>query len=284
MANRFVLDVDPLRRSRDFRILFCGQLAVLFASQLTMVAIPFQVYGLTRSSLQVGTVSLAQLVPLVIGALVGGSIGDAFDRRRILMVTSVHLGLTGGALAVNASFTHPSILVIYLVSAVGAGVGGVASTTATASVSSFVQPDQLVAAFATMQVVDQLAMVVAPALTGLLIDAVHLEWVFAVVAISDALAALILSRLSPRPLHPTATRAGISSVVEGLRYLKGRQPLQGAYLIDVNAMVFGLPRALFPALAASVFHEGHADVAAHDHSEIAMHRLHRMQVERGRTR
>ncbi len=76
------------------------------------------------------------------------------------------------------------------------------------------------------------------------------------VAISDALAALILSRLSPRPLHPTATRAGISSVVEGLRYLKGRQPLQGAYLIDVNAMVFGLPRALFPALAASVFHGG----------------------------
>jgi MFS family permease len=256
MANRIVLDLGPLRRSREFRVLFSGQLAVLFASQLAMVAIPFQVYALTRSSLQVGTVSLAQLVPLVIGALVGGSIDDAIDRRRLLVVTSGLLGLASAALAVNASLTHPSILVIYLVSAVAAGVGGVASTTATASVSSFVLADQLLAAFATMQVVDQLAMVVAPALTGLLIDAVHLEWVFAAVAISDALAALILSRLSPRPRHPAATRAGISSVVEGLRYLKGRQPLQGAYLIDINAMVFGLPRALFPALAASVFHGG----------------------------
>ena len=256
MANRIVLDVAPLRESREFRLLFSGQLAVLFASQLTMVAIPFQVYALTRSSLRVGTVSLAQLVPLIVGALVGGSIGDALDRRRILMVTSVLLGLTSGALAVNASLTHPSILAIYLVSAVAAGVGGVASTTANASVPTFVETDQLLAAFATMQVVDQLAMVVAPALTGLLIDAVHLEWVFAAVAITDALAAFISSRLSPRPRHPTAPRPRISSVVEGLRYLKGRQALQGAYLVDINAMVFGLPRALFPALAASVFHGG----------------------------
>ncbi len=89
MANRIFLDLGPLRESRGFRLLFAGQFVEVFGSQLTAVAIPFQVYELTRSSLQVGLVSLAQLVPLIIGALIGGSLGDAFDRRLILVITSV---------------------------------------------------------------------------------------------------------------------------------------------------------------------------------------------------
>jgi ENTS family enterobactin (siderophore) exporter len=113
-VSRILIDLGPLRESRGFRFLFAGQLVGVFGSQLTMVAIPFQVYTLTRSSLQVGAVSLAQLGPLIVGALIGGPVGDAVDRRVILAVTSLMLALTSGALAVNAVSAHPSLVAVYV--------------------------------------------------------------------------------------------------------------------------------------------------------------------------
>lgn len=256
MPPRILLDLDPLRESRDFRLLFAGQLVGVFASQLTVVAIPFEVYAMTRSSLQVGAVSLVQLVPLIAGALMGGALGDAFDRRRIMMVTSLMLALTSGGLAVNASNSHPSLAALYLVSAAAAGIGGVISTTANAAVPALVEAGELMAACASMQVVDQLAMVVAPALCGVLIDAIHLQWVFALVAVFYLLASLVVLRITKLPGSGAAGSRGLASVREGLRFLNGRQALQGVYLIDLIAMVFGLPRALFPAVTVSVFHGG----------------------------
>jgi MFS family permease len=258
VANRIFLDLGPLRRSRDFRLLFAGQLVGVFGGQLTLVAIAFQVYSVTRSSLQVGAVSLAQLIPLVLGALIGGTVGDAVDRRAILVVTSLSLGLASVMLALNAASHHPSVLAIYLVSALAAGMGGVASTACNAAVPSLVEARHLVAAYASMQVVDQLGMVVAPALAGVLIGAVHLDRVYALVAGTYGLTAVTMVLMSASPRAPGAGRAGFESILEGLRYLRGRPVLQGAFLIDINAMVFGMPRSLFPALAATVFHGGSA--------------------------
>ena len=256
MAGRIVVDLGPLRESRDFRLLFAGQLSGIVGSQLTVVAIAFQVYGVTGSSFQVGAVSLAQLVPLIVGALAGGAAGDAMDRRHLLVLSSAVLALASAGLAVNASFAHPSIPAIYLVSALAAFSGGVFSTSCSSAVPSLVEPTRLVAAFASLQVVDQVGMVAAPALSGLLISLIHLAWVYALVAATYVIAALTLLRMSPRPQATRVTRPGVGSVLEGLRYLRGRQALQGSYLIDLNAMVFGMPRALFPALATGVFHGG----------------------------
>jgi MFS family permease len=256
VPNRILIDLGPLRESRGFRLLFAGQFVEVFGSQLTAVAIPFQVYLLTRSSLQVGLVSLAQLVPLIAGALIGGSLGDALDRRLILLVASVLLALTSGGLAVNALAVHPSLIALYLVSAAAAGLAGASSTAANAAVPALVGPRHLVAAYSATQGVDQVGMVVGPALAGLLIGAVHLEWVYATSAVIYLLTALAAARMPAIPPAPGAGRPGFGAVVEGLRYLRGRQAMQGAYLIDINAMVFGMPRALFPALAVSVFHGG----------------------------
>jgi len=255
VAGRIVVDLDPLRESRDFRLLFAGQLIGIVGSQLTVVAIAFQVYGVTGSSFQVGAVSLAQLVPLIVGALAGGAAGDAMDRRHLLVLSSAVLALASAGLAVNASFAHPSIPAIYLVSALAAFAGGVFSTSCSSAVPSLVEPTRLVAAFASLQVVDQVGMVAAPALSGLLISLIHLAWVYGLVAATYVIAAVTLLRMSPRPAT-RVTRPGLGSVLEGLRYLRGRQALQGSYLIDLNAMVFGMPRALFPALATGVFHGG----------------------------
>ena len=256
VANRILIDLGPIRESRGFRLLFAGQFVEVFASQLTAVAIPFQVYELTRSSLQVGLVSLAQLVPLIIGALTGGSLGDAFDRRVILVVTPVLLALTSGGLAVNAAVSHPSLAALYLVSAASAGLAGMASTASNAAVPALVASRHLVAAYAATQAVGQVGLVIGPALAGLLIEVVHLPWVYAATAVIFLLTAVAAARLPAIPPAPEAGRPGLASVVAGLRYLRGRQVMQGAYLIDINAMVFGMPRALFPALAVSVFHGG----------------------------
>jgi MFS family permease len=256
VPNRILIDLGPLRESRGFRLLFAGEFVEVFGSQLTAVAIPFQVYALTRSSLQVGLVSLAQLVPLIAGALIGGSLGDAFDRRRILLVASALLALTSGGLAVNAAAAHPSLIALYLVSALAAGLAGASSTASNAAVPALVAPRYLVPAYASTQAVSQVGSVVGPALAGLLIDAVHLEWVYATTAVIYLLTALAAARLPAIPPAPEAGRPGLRAIAEGLRYLRGRQAMEGAYLIDVNAMVFGMPRALFPALAVSVFHGG----------------------------
>ncbi len=208
VANRILIDLGPLRESRGFRLLFAGQFVEVFASQLTAVAIPFQVYSLTRSSLQVGLVSLAQLVPLIIGALTGGSLGDAFDRRLILVVTSVLLALTSGGLAVNAAAPHPSLAALYLVSAAAAGLAGMASTASNAAVPSLVAPRHLVAAYSATQAVDQVGLVIGPALAGLLIEAVHLPWVYAATAVIYLLTAVAAARLPAIPPAPEAGRPG----------------------------------------------------------------------------
>ena len=185
-------------------------------------------------------------------------LGDAIGRRRLLIVTSPALALTSGALAVNAALARPSLLVLYLVSAVAAMLGGMVSTACNSAVPSLVEARHLVAAYATMQVVDQSVMVLAPALSGLLIEAIRLPWLFALVAVSYLVSALSAVRMTAHPAAGTTTGPGLVSLAEGLRYLRGRQALQGSYLIDLGDTVFGLPRALFPALAASVFHGGPA--------------------------
>ena len=141
-------------------------------------------------------------------------------------------------------------------SAIAAGFGGVYSTAASSAVTSLVSPRRLVGAFATMQVVDQVGMVVGPALSGVLIGAIHLHWVFAVDAGTYLVTAITVLCMSAIPPAPGAKGIGLGSIREGLGYIRRSQALLGAYLIDVNAMVFGAPRALFPALALEVFHGG----------------------------
>src|SRR5580658_2285330 len=115
MPGRILVDITPLRESREFRLLFTGQLISTLGSQLTVVAIPYQVYRMTHSTLQVGAISLAQLLPFIAGALVAGPLGDSLDRRLIMLSTAVALSLTSAALAFNASVHHPSLLALYLI-------------------------------------------------------------------------------------------------------------------------------------------------------------------------
>jgi MFS family permease len=251
-----MVDLEPLKESRDFRLLFESFLISSLGSQMTMVAIPFQTFALTHSSLQVGLVSLAQLVPLIIGSLLGGTAGDAVDRRTIILWSSLASALVTAGLAFNASLTHPSLAALYVISAVAAGLVGFANPSRNAAVAVLVSPSRLVGAYSLNQMVIQLSIIIGPLMAGLLLAGPGVPWTYGIDAASFVLSAgLVLFMKKLVPEHEGG-KPGLSAITEGFRYLRGRQVLEGIFALDLNAMIFGMPRALFPAMAAEIYHVG----------------------------
>jgi MFS family permease len=258
MARRRVLaDITPLRESADFRRLYLGQLVSFVGTQLTVVAVPFQVYQLTNSSLQVGLVSLAQLGPLIIGSLIGGAVADSVDRRRLLLQMQVAMAVTTAGLAVNASLDQPQVWPIYVLTSIAAGFSGVDRPARSAAIPNVVEKRSLPAAYALWQILLQVGTVVGPALAGVLLSRYGLGAVYWLDVLTFTAAFAAVARMRPLPPHG-GTKAGLGSILEGLRFVRGRRALVGVFAIDLNAMIFGLPRALFPAMAEGVFGGGAA--------------------------
>jgi len=253
---RLLADLTPLRASRDFRLLFAGNSVSYLGRQLTVVAIPFQVFTITGSSLAVGMIGLVTLLPLVTLSLAGGAIADAVDRRKLLIVTQLLSAATSAGLAVNAGSPSPRLWPIYVLAALSAGLAGVDMPARNAMIPRLVGRDLYPSAAALGQIQFQVGQVAGPALAGVVISQVSLAaayWIDAA-SFSAAVAALLL--IAPQPPEAGGTKASLASVVEGFRYLKGRRLLVGTFLIDIDAMVFGMPRALFPALGTGFFGGG----------------------------
>jgi MFS family permease len=253
---RFVLDITPLRRYRHFRRLWAGQVLSGLGSQLTLVAVSIQAYRITHSTLIVGLISLAQLVPLLVGSLWGGTLADAMDRKRILILTQVASAGAIGGLVVNASFSHPAVWPLFVCTAAGAGFQGIDWPARRAALPMLVAEEDVIGAIALQTTIQQLALVAGPALGGVLIATVGLGAVYGIDVGTFAvafLAALLLPRLVP---SGGGTPMGLRSMAEGFRHLRKEKLLSATYWIDLNAMIFGMPRAVFPALGAQLFGGG----------------------------
>ncbi|HEX4822609.1 MAG TPA: MFS transporter [Acidimicrobiales bacterium] len=246
----------PLTESREFRLLFTGQLVSFFGRQLTIVASALQIFLLTDSSLQVGLLSLAQLGPIIICSFIGGTLADAMDRRKLLMIANVTMAITSVGLAVNAMGSHPKVWAIYVFTAIGAGLSSIDSPTRSAVVPTLVRRDQIPAAAALNQTGYQFGSVAGPAFAGVVIGTVSLSAAYWIDVITFAIALVALIRLPPLLPHGGGTKAGFGSIMEGLRYARRERVVQGVFLIDINAMVFGMPRALFPQLGTELYHGG----------------------------
>ena len=253
MVKRLFLDTTPLRESREFRLLYIGQMVSFFGRQLTVVAIPVQVYAITESSLMIGLVSFAQLIPLIVFSLVGGAIADAFDRRKLLLIMQLVLAATSVGLAINAMSDEPAVWPLFVFSAAAAGLSGIDSPTRSASIPSLVRRELLPSAYALNQTLMQVGQVAGPAAAGLIIARVSLAATYWLDAATFAIAFATVFAMAPLVPEGGGTRPGFASVAEGVRFLKSRRILQSTFLIDLNAMIFGMPRALFPALAATTF-------------------------------
>jgi MFS family permease len=258
--RRLFIDIGPMRQSQAFRRLWSGYLVTTLGSQLTVVAIPYQVFRLTHSSLDVGLIGLAQIVPVLGGSLFGGAIADAVDRRLLLLMTQFLLAACSLGLALNSSGGHPALWPLYVLSALASGIASVDSPTRSAVLANLVGRSMFASANALWQLLFQVGQVAGPAVAGLLLGQVGIASVYWIDTATFAVSLLAVASLPSLKPPGGGTRVGLRSIAEGLGFLRGRPVLQGTFVIDLNAMVLGMPRALFPALALVRFHGGAATV------------------------
>src|ERR671915_2095594 len=248
LLARIAVDIRPLRESRDFRRLWFGTGISAIGTQITTVAIPFQLWEETHSTLLLGTLGIAALLPLLVVPIYGGAVADAVDRRRMLLLSDVALMLVTVGLLVNV-LVGARVWVLFVAEALGTAAYGFQRPARNALTPSLVPDGQLLAAIAVEDVVFTLARVAGPAMAGLLIGGVGLAGAYAVDIATFGASLVAIWLLPPAPAGPDADRPSLQSILDGFRYVRRRKVLLGIFLVDTNAMIFGMPRALFPALA-----------------------------------
>jgi MFS family permease len=244
-----LLDISPLRRHRDFRLVFTGQLVSSFGSFITYVALPVQVYALTRSSAVVGLIGVAQLAPLAVAALWGGAFADAIDRRTLLLRCEALMALGSLVLVVNSLLPNPSVAVLFAVAAFLSAVNGFHRPALEAITQKLVTRDELAAVSALTSLRGTIASIAGPSLAGIAIATLGLPTTYAIEVGTFAVSLAALAAMRAMPPPDTARPAGIGTILEGLRYAGGRPELIGTYVVDIVAMTFAMPMAVFPALA-----------------------------------
>ncbi len=258
------LDLTPLRH-RDFRLLWVGEILSETGSSITLVAVYIQVYRLTGSAAAVGAIGLVQLVPLMVGSLFGGPLIDRHDRRRLLRIAQIAQA-SGSALLLAGALMDPTpVAIVYVGAAIIAGLSGFALATRAAMTPSLVPRDRLPSALALNQVMYQTALIVGPAVGGVIVASAGLGWAYAIDVVSFGATITTVSMMGPHPPlrdeHPDAPElGGWQRLADGFRFLRGRRVLQSTFVVDLIAMIFGMPRALFPILAVVQFHGGAEEV------------------------
>lgn len=244
-----LLDTTPLRVSPDFRRLWTGQAVSFVGSVITSAAVPYQVFHETGSSFAVGMLGLVQLGPLLVFALAGGAFADGLDKRRVLLaVTAVALACSA-LLAVNAALDHPQLWLLFVLAAVNSAVFAVTFPVVRSLLPLLLEPQHRPAAFALQSTYGSFGMMAGPAAAGLMIGTLGLATAYLADMVTYALALGAFARIAPSPPVDGAGAASTASVIEGLRFLRGHSVIMSIFGIDFLAMVFGMPRALFPALA-----------------------------------
>ncbi len=247
-------DTTPLRKSPAFRRYYIGQVISLHGSQMAIVALRYQAYDLSNSTLVVGLLAMAQMVPLLVAAIGFGQLADIFDRRRILLVTQVILASTSILLALNARLAHPRVWLLFVLGALSSFAVGIDWPTRSSFVPGLVGEELLPSAIALNSVLYNLAAVVGPIIAGFVVQRSTSTAYWLDAASYVVLFAMILGS-DPQP-RSGEVKLGFTAIGDGLRYLRSNRLLQSTFVADIGAMIFGLPDALFPAMAKNVFKGG----------------------------
>jgi Transmembrane secretion effector len=262
--RRVTVDWTILRESPQFRLLLGSEVFSAIGSQATLVAVPYQIFVLTRSPVLVGLLGIVELGPLVAGSLLGGVAADRFDRRTVLRRAQVAIALTAGGLTAGALLGDPPVVLVFLLAGALAGAASVESVARTAAVPAVAGPGLLRSALSLNFGLYQVAAIVGPGLGGLLIAAFGVGSAYAVDT-AGFVGAFALTHFL-RPLPPAPADEGHppirESIAEGMRFVRRSRVLMGSFAIDLVAMTFGMPRALFAVLALTVYHAGAAGTGA----------------------
>ena len=240
------MDISPLRKFPDFRRLWTSGLISYFGSMITYVALPFQIKELTNSYIAVGLIGAVELVPLIIFGLYGGVLADKVDRRKMILYTEIALALMTFSLFINSQLDNPSLIWIYVVAGTFAALDGLQRPSADAILPRLVGHDDLPAASALMSLRWQTGVIAGPALAGILLATAGTGTAYLVDVVTFVISILFILRVkSVKPFEKNLAPT-ISAMREGIKYAASRKDLMGTYLVDLAAMFFAMPTALFP--------------------------------------
>ena len=246
MSKTFAIDTSPLRKYPDFRRLWSAGLVSYFGSMITYVALPFQIKELTNSYIAVGLMGAVELIPLIVFGLYGGVLADKIDRRKMILYTEIALGLMTFSLFVNSQMAEPSLIWIYLVAGVFAALDGLQRPSADAILPRLVSHQDLPAASALMSLRWQTGVITGPAIAGILLATSGTGTAYLVDVATFVISIVFVLRVKSvkqleKNLAPT-----FKAMAEGIKYATSRKDLLGTYLVDLSAMFFAMPTALYP--------------------------------------
>ena len=249
---RLAMDLSPLKKYRDFRLIFTAGLFSYFGSMITFVALPFQVKELTNSFWAVGLIGIVEIIPLTIFGLYGGVLADHVDRKKMIWLTEFGTLIATLILFFNARRENPSVILIFVIAAIFAALSGLKRPSQEAILPRLVSHDDLPSASALMSLRWQFGGIVGPSVGGLLVASYGASAGYLVDCLTFAISLSLLAQIKSVPPLIARTAPSIQSLVEGLRYAFSRKDLLGTYFVDLAAMFLAMPMALFPFWADEI--------------------------------
>lgn len=243
---RFAVDLSPLRKNRNLRFIFISGVVTRFGSALTLVALPFQIKELTNSYIAVGAMGAVEIVPLIIFALWGGVLADSIDRKKMVWRCEAGALFLSATLLGNSMLHHPSLLLLYFIAAGFSAVDGLSGPSFSAMLPRLVDHEDLPGAMALMGLRWQFSAIIGPALAGVIIATAGVKAAYSIDIVTYIISVLFILRIAAVPPLQEMTAKSIKAMFGGLRYAASRKDLMGTYIIDLIAMFFAMPNALFP--------------------------------------
>jgi MFS family permease len=244
-----LLDISPLRASRDYRLLFFGQLISFFGSMMTFIVVPWQMYQLTQSSAMVGYIYLAEFVPMVALAFVGGALADYFDKRKLLRISELGQGAASLVLLINSLLPQPQVWVLFLCVAAHAGLAAVQRPAFEAFIQKVVPAEMMTAVMALNSIRWSVGAIISPAIAGIIAVSLGPSVAYAIDLVTFVGTIYAVYAISAVSSPENAEKPSIEGIKRAWKYAFSRKELLGTYFIDIAAMFFAMPQALYPALA-----------------------------------
>ena len=251
------VDTRPLRH-KPYRRLWTSSVVTAMGSQMTAVAVPYQIYELTHSSGWVGIASFCGLLPLIVFGLWGGAVSDTMDRRTLMVMTNIGVAAASLALWAQAALHVDSVALLIVLLMVQQGMFGMNSPVRSATIPRLVPAEELPAANALGGTVMSVGSLVGPMVGGALIPLTGLSTLYLIDACGLVVTLWAVLRLpSLPPLADSPRRAGVRHIGAGFKVAVSNVLLAWSFGVDLIAMIFGMPRALFPQLADTTFAGNH---------------------------
>ena len=255
MSSRFsrvAIDLTPLKKYPDFRNLWTAGLISYLGSMITYVALPFQLKELTGSYLAVGLLGIVEIAPLIIFGLYGGVLADSVDRKKMIWATEAGALLIVSGLLFNSLLAEPSVIAIYIGAALFACVDGLQRPSMGAILPRLVSHEDLPSATNLLTLRWQIGFILGPTLGGIIFSTFSISVGYGFDIATYLISLVFLARVRNIPPSKEAEKPSLAALLEGVRYAMSRKDLLATYLIDLAAMFFAMPNALFPFWAAEL--------------------------------